>query len=135
MKVCQREDRIRAVGAEAVFVLHDDPDLVRATMLDGLEVPFPILIDEPRGAYGAWGARRAGVATIFLDPNVWWQYLRLLVAGGERLRRSGRDPLQLGGDFIVAPDGTVAYSRPQRRDDRPPTAELIGRLEELAGGR
>lgn len=135
MKVCEREVRIHGAGAEAAFVLHDHPDLLRETMLDGLDVPFPVCVDEQRDAYRAWGTRRAGVATIFLDPKVWWQYGKLVLGGGERLRRSGKDPLQLGGDFIVAPDGTLAYSRPQRRDDRPPTAELVGRLEDLATGR
>ena len=28
----------------------------------------------------------------------------------------------------VAPDGTLAYARPQRRDDRPPVGELLARV-------
>ncbi len=41
-------------------------------------------------------------------------------------------PAQLGGDFIVSPDGTIAYSRPQRRDDRPSVGELLSTIESLA---
>jgi hypothetical protein len=56
------------------------------------------------------------------------------LAGGERLRRLGRDPLQLGGDFVVDPQGRIAYARPQRRDDRPAVGELLGALERAARG-
>ncbi|MFU8841830.1 MAG: hypothetical protein ACNA8R_14100 [Nitriliruptoraceae bacterium] len=58
-------------------------------------------------------------------------YARLL-ASGERLRGAGQDPLQLGGDFVIAPDQTVAYSRPQQRDDRPPVGELLAVVRDLA---
>ena len=44
---------------------------------------------------------------------------------GEKMSEGGSDPLQLGGDFVVAPDGTLAYARPQVRDDRPPIGELL----------
>ncbi len=114
-----------------MFVVHDEPHLVQRTMLEDVELPYPVLVDLDREAYAAWGLRRASVATILLDPKVWSQYLQIIV-GGDHLRKSGQDPLQLGGDFLVAPDGTVAYSRPQRRDDRPPVGELVDRLERLA---
>lgn len=132
MKVVERQDRLDAAGAQAVFVVHDDPDLIRETMLEDLEVPFPVLVDLHRDAYRDWGIRRAGVTTIFLDPGVWMQYAKLLVGGSEKLRTSGRDPLQMGGDFIVAPDGTLAYSRPQRKDDRPPVGRLVDLLHDVA---
>ncbi|MBW3578552.1 MAG: AhpC/TSA family protein [Actinobacteria bacterium] len=129
----QRRDRLDEVGALPVFVVHDEPDLVQRTMLEDVELPYPVLVDLEREAYAAWGLRRASAPTIFLDLKVWWQYLKIMV-GGDRLRKSGQDPLQLGGAFLVAPDGTVAYSRPQRRDDRPPVGELVDRLERLAAG-
>jgi hypothetical protein len=50
----------------------------------------------------------------------------------ERLRRPGSNTLQLGGDFVADPAGIVAYSRPQRRDDRPPVVELLRALEQPA---
>ena len=50
------------------------------------------------------------------------------MARGERLRPLGRDTLQLGGDFVVNPDGIVTYARPQRRDDRPPVSVLVDEL-------
>lgn len=121
-----------AVGGTAVFVVHDDPERTRKQLLAGLDpVPFPILIDRDREAYASWGLGRAPWWQVWLDPQVWQQYARL-IASGHRIRGAGADTLQLGGDFIVAPDGTIAYSRPQRRDDRPPVGQLLTTIERLA---
>ena len=130
MKVLRRRERLEAAGATALFVVHDDPELVCTTMLAGLEVPFPVLVDRDRAGYGAWGLPRASVLRIWGDPRVWLRYLRSAL-GGVRPRRLGRDTLQLGGDFVVAPDGRIAYSRPQHTDDRPPVAVLLRTLESL----
>lgn len=127
MKVRDRWDRWAAIDAVALFVVFDDPDMIRRTMLDGLdpdELPFPVLVDQPRETYDGWGLPRARRRDIWLDTNVYKVHWRLLRAG-EKLRPGGTDVLQLGGDFIIAPDGTIAYARPQRRDDRPPVGELL----------
>ena len=127
MKVRDRWDRWAALGAAARFVVFDDPDLIRRTMLHGIDasdLPFPVLVDRDRAAYASWGLGRLRRRDIWLDPHVYRTYWRLL-RGGERLRAGGDDPYQLGGDFVIAPDGTVAYARPQERDDRPPVGELL----------
>jgi hypothetical protein len=134
VKVRDRWERWEALGASALFVVFDDPDLVRRTMLDGIEVdalPFDVAVDRSRGTYDRWGLTRARRRDIWLDPNVYRVYGRLLRAGA-KLRPGGADVLQLGGDFVVAPDGALAYSRPQRRDDRPPAAELLRAAERTA---
>jgi hypothetical protein len=133
VKVLHLRRRIAAANGEAVFVVHDPPDRVRAGMLAGLEVPWPVLVDLDRDAYRAWGLGRARLVDVWLSPATWAQYARLL-ASGERLRPLGRDTLQLGGDFVVDPDGHVAYARPQRRDDRPPVVELLEALERARQG-
>jgi hypothetical protein len=99
----------------------------------GWRSPGQFLVDLDRGAYRAWGLGRASLRQIWLSPATWARYARLL-AGGERLRPLGRDTLQLGGDFVVDPDGHVAYARPQRRDDRPPVGELLEALERAGRG-
>lgn len=118
------------MGATAVFVAHDDPGLLRRTMLADLSIPFPVMLDPDRSRYRAWGLRRASLARIWLDPTVWRQYTRLLWSG-EALRGFGHDTRQLGGDFVIDPAGVVAYARPQRRDDRPPVGRLLRCIEEL----
>lgn len=128
MKVIGKKDRLDAAGATAVFVSHDDPDAVRRLMLRDVDCPFPVAIDREKTAYRTWGLPSTPLSRIWLDPSVWRQYAKLLVSG-ERMRRSGGDQRQLGGDFIVGGDGVLTYSRPQRRDDRPPVGELISVIE------
>jgi hypothetical protein len=127
VKVLHQRQRIDAAGS-ALFIAFDTPERLHGSLLEGLEVPYPILVDRDRRAYQAWGLERGSVLGIWGDPRVWARYGRAL-AGGVRLRRPGTDTLQLGGDFVVDPAGTVVYARPQQRDDRPPVAELVRTLE------
>jgi hypothetical protein len=120
------------VDAAVLVVVHDHPHRVRSQLLAGLgDLPFPVLVNVPRRSYAAWGLRRAPWWRVWLDPQVWRRYARLLLAG-ERIRGTGRDTLQLEGDFVVAADGTIAYARPQRCDDRPRVGVLVRTIEELA---
>jgi AhpC/TSA antioxidant enzyme len=130
VKVLHQRQRIDAAGS-ALFVAFDAPERLRGSLLQGLEVTYPILVDRDRRAYRAWGLERGSVLGVWGDPRVWVRYGRELVSG-VRLRRPGADTLQLGGDFVVDPAGTVVYARPQRRDDRPPVAELVRALERAA---
>lgn len=131
MKVHAQRDRIDAAGGTALFVAFDGPAELRQKLLAGVDLAYPLLVDPERTSYRAWGLRRSSVAGVWLDPRVWWRYAALLVHG-EPFRGLGDDTLQLGGDFVIAPDGTVAWARPQRRDDRPPVTELVTRLEDAA---
>jgi AhpC/TSA antioxidant enzyme len=130
VKVLHHRQRLDALGT-AVFVAFDEPDRLRGSLVQGLEVPYPVLVDRDRSAYRAWGLGRASVVRIWGDPAVWRFYAAEL-ARGARLRRPGTDTFQLGGDFIVDPAGVVAYSRPQQRDDRPPVGELLRELKHAA---
>jgi AhpC/TSA antioxidant enzyme len=131
VKVLHHRDRIERAGGTAVFVVHDSPARVRAGLLAGLDLPWPVLVDLDRVAYRAWGLRRASFRTVWLDPRVWARY-GLLLLGGQRLRRLGSDTLQLGGDFVVDADGVVTWARPQQADDRPPVGVLLAELERAA---
>ncbi len=135
MKVRQRWERWEALGAAAVFVVFDAPELLQRTMFDDIEVaslPFAVAVDRERVSYGAWGLRRARHRDIWLDPNVYRTYWRLLRAG-DRLLPGGSDVLQLGGDFLVDARGSIAYARPQERDDRPAVGELLAAAKRAAG--
>lgn len=132
MKVQRRADTLRALDATAVFVVFDDPALIRRTMLADVDLQVPVLVDRDRAAYDAWGLSRLEWWKVWLDPNVWRVYARL-IASGERLRGLGTDTTQMGGDFVVdrasegeGTDDVVVWARPQQRDDRPPTGELLG---------
>lgn len=134
MKVRDSWTRWQALDAAALFVVFDEPDLVCRTMLAGMDVealPFRVLVDRDRASYARWRLERARWWTIWLDPKVYLRYWRLL-RSGERLQAGGADTLQLGGDFVIAPDGTIAYARPQQRDDRPPVGELLRAAETVS---
>ena len=136
MKVRDRWSRWAAIDAAALFVVFDEQDLVRRSMLAGLEadaLPFKVLVDRERAAYVRWGMGRAPWHTIWLDPDLYRAYWRLL-RSGERLRSGGSDTLQLGGDFVIGPDGAVVLSRPQRRDDRPAVGALLQAARTAAAG-
>lgn len=130
----ERRERIAELGATVLFVACDEPGDIEAKLLVGIDLAFPLGVDPLRVSYDAWGLGRAPWWRILLDPSVWVRYARL-IAGGERLRGRGADPLQMGGDFVVAPDGTLAYARPQVRDDRPPVGELLGVVARLTRAR
>ena len=132
MKVQSRRDELERVGAAVLFVAFDRPKRLRESLLADVDLVVPLLVDESRAAYRAWGLRRSSVAGVWLDPLVWWRYVSL-VARGARLRSVGEDTLQLGGDFVIDPEGTVHWARPQRRDDRPPVAELVREIRAAAG--
>ena len=127
----KQRERVEAAGATAIFVVHDDAALVRRTMLAGIDVCFPVLVDRRRDAYEAWGLKRAPWVRIWADPRVWARYLAVVIRG-HRPRRVGADTLQLGGDFVLDSRGVVVYSRPQRTDDRPPVAHLLRALRDAA---
>lgn len=133
MKVTTRKERLDAAGAGVIFVVHDEPDLLRRTLLAGVDCPWPVAVDLDRERYRTWGLRRAGFFELYADPSLWKAYAKLLV-GGERIRGTGRDVRQLGGDFVVGADGRLVYSRPQRSDDRPPVGELVAAIEACARG-
>lgn len=117
-------DRLDELG-EALVVL---VTFTRQRNLRGyrgrLGLPYPVLSDEQRVAYRAYG----------LGRGAWWRVwgpatLRAyagLVRRGARLRRPEEDTLQLGGDFVVGPDGRLLYTyRSRGPADRPPVDELV----------
>jgi len=126
-----RKQRIAELGAHVLFVASDEPEEIRTKLLAGIDLVFPLGFDLSRESYRKWGLSRAPWWKIWLDPGVWAGYARLLAAG-ERLRGGGADTLQLGGDFVVAPDGTIVYARPQERDDRPPVGKLLDVVARLS---
>ena len=98
------------------------------------DLPYPVLIDEYRDSYRAYGFGRGSVW------RVWgWKaarrYVEVLRAGAWReLRRPTDDTLQLGGDVVIAPDGTLAWSfQGEGPDDRPSVDELVAAVEAADG--
>ena len=69
------------------------------------ELQWPLLVDRERTLYKAYGMERGEAWDLYGPPAI-WTYLKLL-GRGRRLRRSGSDVEQLGGDVLVDPEGIV----------------------------
>ena len=112
--------------AVVIVVAFSAPGAVAAYQRERL-APLLVLIDEDRVAYEAYGLGRGTVWTVW-GPKVWRAYLRL-IRQGHRFQRPREDTLQLGGDFVVAPDGRLAFVfRSADPDDRPSVEALLAAL-------
>ena len=89
-----------------------------------LQLPFPLLSDQERDSYRAYGLQRGYLRQIFSLRTV-LAYVKLLAQG--RLYHFRRSDLrQLGGDFIVDPEGVIPYQyRSAAPHDRPSVDELM----------
>lgn len=112
----------RAVVALVTF---SDPDL-----LDGYRdhhgLPFPVLTDPERAVYRRYGLGRGTTARVWgwRAAKRYWELIRANGLGS--LHRPTEDTLQLGGDFVIGPDGVLAYGFwGEGPDDRPDVAELV----------
>lgn len=126
-------DRIEAAQA-SVFVIGFDPADRLRWMSDRIEVPFPFLVDEDRDAYRAFGLERASWARTYLHPKVVTGYAGLLARGKRPDLHLGQDRQQLGGDFVIAPDGTLVLGHPERGPEDRAAAGLLVRAAEDAAG-
>jgi peroxiredoxin len=89
-----------------------------------LGLRYPVVTDETRAVYRAYGLGRGPWWKVW-GPRALLASVRL-VRAGRRLERPTEDTLQLGGDFVVDPDGRLVYAyRSNAPDDRPPVDALI----------
>ena len=124
-------DHLELFGDAAIAVVSFAPPSSLANYRRYLELPFDVVADPNRVLYRLLGAERAtlrqawSVGTIRL-------YVRLIRAG-RRLRWPTEDILQLGADAVIGPDGVIRYlSLPSTPAGRPPLAELVAALKEVA---
>lgn len=94
-------------------------------------LPFPVLADESRATYRAYGLGRGPWWRVW-GPATLRTYARLLRRGAT-LQRPNEDTSQLGGDFVVDGDGRIVYAyRSRGPADRPPVDELVAAVARLA---
>lgn len=116
-------DRLDEFGDAAVVLV----TFTRARNLRGfrrqLGLRYPVLADERREAYRAYGLGRAPWWRVW-SPSTLAVYVRL-VRQGRRLQRPTQDTRQLGGDFVVGPDGRLSYVYRQTRPADRPTVDAL----------
>jgi hypothetical protein len=120
---------IEASGVRLVFIGNGTAPMAEAFIEEtGLDVP--LYTNPGREVYAALGTRRPSLVAL-LDPRLWWNGLRTILHGHLPGRARG-DVAQLGGVFLVRPDGSVPYAyRSERGGDHPANATL---LEAIAAG-
>lgn len=131
MAVSRRLDDLAGAGGErvdVVLVTFATPDAL-AEYQEQRHLPFPILVDADRTVYDAYDLDHGS----FLDVWGWrairryWQILRPSGPGSWRhLHAANDDTRQLGGDFVIAPDGLLAWGHwSTRSTDRPSVDQLV----------
>lgn len=114
--------------ATIVLVTFTTPDQITAYQRRR-NLPFPILVDEQREVYDAYGMGRGS----FLDVWGWrafrryWQILRPSGPGDRHdLHQATEDTRQLGGDIVITPDGRLSWAHwSVRSTDRPSVDEIV----------
>ncbi len=117
-------DRLAELGDAEVVVV----TFTRARNLAGYQrrfvAPLTVIADEDRAVYRAYGFGRGTPWRVY-GWRSWRRWLQL-VRQGQRQERPTEDTLQLGGDVVVARDGTIAYLFQGRGpDERPRVDDLV----------
>jgi alkyl hydroperoxide reductase subunit AhpC len=88
--------------------------------------PFPVVLDQHREAYKAYGLRRSYLHS--WNARTIRTYVELHRAG-RKWRGVQDDSAQLGGDFIIGGDGRVLFAHTSKDPvDRPDITELLSIL-------
>lgn len=121
----QHERTFQELDTRIVVVTFERGRPARA-YADDTNLGWPILVDETRALYWAYGMLR-GKAWDLWGPRTWWAYAKELFRGrAPRATDLDSDTSQLGGDVLVDPSGTVRLlhvgSGPA---DRPSIATLV----------
>jgi NAD(P)-dependent dehydrogenase (short-subunit alcohol dehydrogenase family) len=119
------QDEIRERGAELVIVGNGATHFAKAFRED-FAIDGSLLVDPELRAYRAAGLRRGRVE--ILAPRVAWNGLRALRSGARQQAVQG-DPWQLGGVFVIRPDGALTFQhRSREAGDHPPVADVLAAL-------
>lgn len=126
----QHERTFQELDIRIVVVTFEGGPQARA-YADDANLGWPILVDETRGLYLAYGMLRGKMRDLW-GPRTWWAYAKELFRGRTpRATDLDSDTSQLGGDVLVDPSGTVRFlhvgSGPA---DRPSIATLVAARQE-----
>jgi len=119
----RHREEIEALGLRIAVVTFDDGPRARAYRAQS-GLPWPLLLDERRELYRAYGMERASFLQVW-GPRTWIAYGRGLLRG-VRPGRPGRDTYQRGGDVLIDPRGVVRLHHVGRDPaDRPAIEALL----------
>lgn len=128
-------DRIGELSSttEVVLVTFTEPEaLVAYEQRQSLELT--VITDPSRAAYRAFGLGRGSTLRVY-GVRAIRRYVQLFRRDGwRRLERATEDTRQLGGDFVVDPEGRLTWGFwGEGPDDRPEIDELLTAAERAGG--
>lgn len=88
-----------------MVVLTFEPEVLATLYAEQMGLPWPVVSDPERLHYDRWQMDRAGLLDVW-GPRTWWAYVKELL-GGARLKPSGADTAQRGGNVLIDPEGRV----------------------------
>jgi hypothetical protein len=128
-QLCQYQSDLKELGVRVLVVSFAAPLDNRRWQSENCPT-FEVLADESRHIYRAYGMMRSFFRS--WAPRTFLYYIRAL-ASGRQWRGIQGDANQLGGDFIVNPDGTfLLYHPSQNATDRPEVEEMVEILRKTA---
>ncbi len=119
----QHQSELDSLGVRVVVVTFQTALLAQRYDAEG-DLPGPVLIDDRRQLYTAYGMERGNWWDIWGFAS-WMIYAKLLLRG-RRLHLPTADVHQLGGDVLIDPDGIVRLHHVgQGPADRPDVRTII----------
>jgi peroxiredoxin len=114
---------IERAGVDVAVIGNGTPLMAEAFVEEtGLEAP--LYTNPGREVYEALGTLRPTLGAL-LDPRLWWNGFKLALRGRFNGRTKG-DLAQLGGVFLVQPDGSMPFAyRSERGGDYPSNATIL----------
>ena len=121
-QVVYHHEQIQAAQTNVVTVSFDTPYWSQV-WLQETQSPFPFLIDIERAAYRAYGLESSTLRS--WSPANLWYYAKAIAQKRQTYGKRG-DPHQLGGDFVIDPQGIIRLAHPSREPtDRPTVATIL----------
>jgi hypothetical protein len=100
----ERRDKLSAKKVKVVVITFEAGFLARQ-YINETNIEWPILVDEKREIYRAYGMLDAGFWDIW-GPGTWRVYLKEILRG-QLPKKSTGDIRQRGGDVLIDPQGIV----------------------------
>ena len=124
MRDHQEEFRRRNVR---IVVVTFEADFLARRYVEDTSATWPLLVDDTRETYRAYGMLSASFLDIW-SPKTFWAYAREILKG-KRFRKSEGDIYQRGGDVLIDPNGIVSLHHVGAGPaDRPTVESLLRRI-------
>ena len=128
----RHETELDRLGIQVAVVTFEKSFFARA-YVEKTGLQWPLLVDEKRSLYRAYGMLNAGLSDLW-GPSTWWAYMKEFIKGKLPKKPTG-DVNQRGGDVLVDPAGIVRMHHIGKGPaDRPSVAAILRRVERTRQG-